>query len=467
MTGQLPTTSNFSAGTLSGRLFLILSVWTVIAVTIIGILIAADYRNSAEQRFEKILVANVYALMGAIRQEENGNLSGSPDLGDARFQQFNSGWYWLIQSTKKPENKTSSRSLSNQSLTAPANSKFNEEFQRHYSKTGANGNEIIVLEAQVILGEGDEVFSFKVSGNKSEIDDEVANFVGRLIVILVLFGFSLVLASYFLVRLGLRPLAGATRALEDIRDGKTERIDGTYPNEVQPLIDETNALLASNKAVIERARTQVGNLAHSLKTPIAVIRNELANTKPKNGNTVSSNLILEQVAQMQNQIQIYLDRARISARHATITSRTDAGAAVKKLASVIGKLNPDLEINYSNSPGNQILFAGEESDFQEIIGNLLENASKFAATQIQIKIAKPGQDILQITIEDDGPGLSKEEAVAVLARGKRLDESKPGSGLGLSIVKDILKEYRGEMQLSESNLGGLKVELKLPSIRTE
>ena len=452
------------ASTLSGRLFLILSAWTVIAVTVIGFLIAADYRNSAEQRFEKVLVANVFALMGAIRQDDDGNLTGSPNLGDARFQQYESGWYWSINSTVSPENKLSSFSLSSQSLMAPETSKFNEEFQRQFPKMGANGTELIVHEAQVILGEGDEVFSFKVAGNKSEIDDDVANFVGRLIVILVLFGFSLVLASYFLVRFGLRPLAGATRALEDIRDGKSDRIDGIYPSEVQPLIDETNALLSSNKAVIERARTQVGNLAHSLKTPIAVIRNELAPNKSKD-RKISSALVLEQIGQMQDQIQIYLDRARISARHATVTSRTDATAAIEKLVRVMGKLNPDLEIVFINRQAKPLFFAGEESDFQEIIGNLLENASKFASSKITISSIALDQSNFSIFIEDDGPGLSEAEAKTVLGRGKRLDESKPGSGLGLSIVKDILKEYGGEMQLTKSNLGGLKVDLKLPSIK--
>lgn len=385
----------------------------------------------------------------------------------ARFQQFDSGWYWLIQSTLIPENKTASPSYSSQSLMAPKNSQFNEEFQRQFSVMAPNDNELIVLEAQVILGEGDEVFSFKVAGNKSEIDDDVANFVGRLIIILVLFGFSLVLASYFLVRLGLRPLAGATRALEEIRDGKSERIEGNYPREVKPLIDETNAMLASNKAVIERARTQVGNLAHSLKTPIAVIRNELASTKTNAGKPGSSNLVLEQIGQMQDQIQIYLDRARISARHATITSRTDAVTVIEKLAAVIGKLNPDLNISFTNLQSQPVLFAGEESDFQEVIGNLLGNASKFAVSKIQIEISNPVPGSLNITIADDGPGLSKQESVAVLARGKRLDESKPGSGLGLSIVKDILKEYQGEMSLTKSELGGLMVKLKLPAITTE
>ncbi|PCI04350.1 MAG: histidine kinase [Hyphomicrobiales bacterium] len=452
------------ASTLSGRLFLILSAWTVIAVMVIGFLITADYRNSAEQRFEKVLIANVFALMGAIRQDDDGKLIGSPNLGDARFQQYESGWYWSISSTVFPENKLSSLSLSSQSLMAPETVKFNEEFQRQFPKMGANGTELIVHEAQVILGEGDEVFSFKVAGNKSEIDDDVANFVARLIVILGVFGFSLVLASYFLVRLGLRPLAGATRALEDIRDGKSERIDGIYPSEVQPLIDETNALLRSNKAVIERARTQVGNLAHSLKTPIAVIRNELTPNKLKD-KTISPDLLLEQVGQMQDQIQIYLDRARISARHATVTSRTDANTAIKKLVRVIGKLNPNLEIIFENQQVEPLLFAGEESDFQEVIGNLLENASKFATSQITITASTLNQKNLVISIEDDGPGLSEAEAKTVLGRGKRLDESKPGSGLGLSIVKDILKEYRGEMQLTKSSLGGLKVELRLPSIK--
>jgi len=443
--------------TLSARLFLILSAWTLIAVAIIALLISADYRNNAERRFADLLVANIYTLMGAVRLDEQGQLTNPPALGDARYGEYNSGWYWSISSLKSPGNKLASPSLPASIINIIADTKLDEDFQRTFSQTDEAGNQLAGLENQVILGDGDESFSFRITGNKSEVDREVSAFVWRLLIILSVFGLSLVLASYFIVRFGLRPLARATGELGDIRDGNAELLEGTYPQEIQPLIDETNALISSNKAIIERARTQVGNLAHSLKTPIAVVQNEIGEAK-----SGSSRLILEQIGQMQQQIQLYLDRARISARHGTITSRTNVEANIEKLVKVIAKLNPHLDIQFAKPSTPSMMFAGEESDFQEILGNLLENSAKFARSDIRVKLIPLNGNEISMTIEDDGPGLSDEEIEAARKRGMRLDEQKPGSGLGLSIVEDILKEYGGKLQMGRSDLGGLKAIVVLP-----
>ncbi len=222
------------------------------------------------------------------------------------------------------------------------------------------------------------------------------------------------------------------------------------------MIDETNALIVSNRSIIERARTQVGNLAHSLKTPIAVIRNEAEGAPP-----ALKKIMLEQAAAMQHQVQAYLDRARISARHATVTSRTEAKPALERIVRVVAKLNPriDVETRFSDE---QLVFAGEEQDFEEIVGNLLENGARFARSRLRVSASRQASSLL-IEIEDDGPGMSPQQAEIALKRGMRLDESTPGSGLGLSIVKDIVGEYGGALALGRSELGGLLATVHLPS----
>lgn len=441
---------------LSTRIFLFLSVWTIIAVALVAFVISSDYRSNAERKFAELLTANVYSLMGGVQRNPNGDLVSAPDLGDSRFNEFDSGWYWQINSIKDPTIKMTSISLSTQHLEVPKGISLNEEFQRYFETDDEAGNRISGLEAQVFLGEGDTLYSFKITGNLKSVSEEVREFVERLLFVLVLFGASLVLASYFLVRIGLRPLKNATEDIGKIRRGEEETLRGEYPDEVRPLIDETNALIASNSAIIERARTQVGNLAHSLKTPIAVAVNELTGKKDK-----TSKLVFEQMQQMQNQTKIYLDRARISARFGAATSRTDVVAELEKLVNVIQKLNPELSVALKPELPGQMIFAGESADLQEIIGNLLENAAKFAKSCVKVSVLAEPPGFFCVSIDDDGPGMTNDEMKTALERGKRFDESKPGTGLGLSIVGEIISEYRGKIVFSKSELGGLRAAVTL------
>jgi signal transduction histidine kinase len=260
--------------------------------------------------------------------------------------------------------------------------------------------------------------------------------------------------------LGLRPLDRARRELGKVRSGQANRLDGEFPPEIQPLADEINALVDSNKRIVDRARVQVGDLAHALKTPLAVILNEGERAK-----TPASRTIVEQAGIMRGQIGHYLQRARIAAQTGTVAYRTEARPLLEKMIRVFGKLNPDKTFAL-NSPSGQLWFAGESQDLEEIIGNLLENASKWSRSKISLsafeRAAEESQKVLQLTVEDDGPGIPVEKHGEALARGKRLDETKPGTGLGLSIVSELVREYNGKLSLGKSDLGGLKVTVALP-----
>lgn len=447
------------SGTLSRRLFLLTSLWAAISIALVAFLLSQAYRANAERRFQELVTANLYILMGAVEPDGQGRLTGQPDLRDPRFLNFGSGWYWAVSAVSDPANRLASASLADGDIAAPAELPFDDQFQRSWSYVDGRGQQLTAVEARVFLGSGSEVFSFRATGNKGEISNEIASFTRTMVLLLLVFGLGFVLASFFIVRIGLQPITGATRSLGDIREGRADRLEGSFPSEIQPLIDETNALIESNRSVIERARTQVGNLAHSLKTPLAVLKNEAAGAPP-----ALNRIIVEQTSLMQHQVQAYLDRARISARHATITSRTEVRPALERLARVIAKLNPkaDVELNFSGEP---LVFAGEMQDFEEIIGNLLENGARFARSKLIVSAgretigAKPS---LLLQIEDDGPGMSVEDAALALKRGMRLDELTPGSGLGLSIVKDIVGEYGGELLLDRSALGGLRATVRLP-----
>lgn len=447
-------------GTLSLRLFLLTSLWALFSVALVAFVLSQAYRQNAERRFAELVTANLYNLLGSVQADATGKLAGQPDLRDPRYTVFGSGWYWEVSALSDPANRLASTSLVDGRIAAPQDLQFDENYQRNWTYTDDRGAQLTGVEARVFLGSGSEIYSFRVTGNRSELSGEIASFTRTMIVLLALFGLGFIVASFVIVTIGLRPVSRASRRLSDIREGRAERLEGRFPSEIQPLIDETNALIESNRSVIERARTQVGNLAHSLKTPLAVLKNE-AGAAPAE----LRRIILDQTGLMQHQVQAYLDRARIAARHATVTSRTDVGPVLERLCRVVGKLNPALTI-IPPGPGTTIMFAGEQQDFEEVVGNLLENAARFARDKVRVRVKREILDdkaMMTLVIEDDGPGMTDEEAKLALGRGMRLDETTPGSGLGLAIVTDIVGEYGGALTLNRSEMGGLKCEVALPA----
>ena len=253
--------------------------------------------------------------------------------------------------------------------------------------------------------------------------------------------------------------AGLTDALAKVRQGTAQRLDGAFPAEIQPLASETNALIESNRRILERSRTQVGNLAHSLKTPLAVIVNEGRATGGAKGK-----LIEEQAAAMQQQVEHYLQRARIAAQRDSVVFRTPVGPVLERMVRVMGKLNPEIALTLK-VPAEDVVFAGEREDLEELTGNLLENAMKWAASKVAVSVIEDDgtseQPTFVLAIEDDGPGIPEEKAREAVKRGRRLDETKPGSGLGLAIVSDLVGEYGGSLRLERSDLGGLKAAVEL------
>jgi signal transduction histidine kinase len=445
------------SGTLSIRLFLLMSAWALLCVALIALVLTEAYRRNAERRFSDLVAANLYNLMGSVEPGPNGRLAGNPELGDPRYRAFGSGFYWSVESVADPVNRMTSTSLGGGAIEVPRDLPRDANHERRFAYTDASGQTLSAIEAEIFLGEGNDLYSFRVTGNVGELAAEIAAFRRVLVLLLAVSGVGFAAASYLVVRIGLGPIKEATRRLADIRDGRAERIEGRFPDEIQPLIDETNALIAANRSVIERARTQVGNLAHSLKTPIAVLRNDAA-TAPRRLRAV----IEEQTRLMGRQVQAYLDRARIAARVETVSARAPARPVLERLVRVIGRLNPSLEIAL-DAPQDAV-FALEQQDLEEVAGNLLENAAKFARKRIALFV-RPGTApaTLELTVEDDGRGMTSAQCEAALKRGVRLDEAAPGSGLGLSIVRDIASEYRGSMTLGRATMGGLRASVTLPA----
>ncbi len=303
-----------------------------------------------------------------------------------------------------------------------------------------------------------------VTGNLDESLALVGQFRGQTLIVLGAVGIDAgAIMSGIVARLALRPIGRLGQAIEHVREGEAQAITGSYPREIAPLAEEINELLRSNTQIIERARNAVGNLAHGLKTPLAVLRNEAADKQNSLAKVVTS-----ETDKMTQLVTTYLDRARIATRSAVVGKKADATHVMLRLVRVMEKLNKQVTIALVRPDASLPWFRGDEGDLEEMAGNLLDNACKWSAGKIAVTMAAErtaAQAFLVIKIEDDGPGLTEEEAQKVLRRGVRLDEKTPGSGLGLDIVKELVDVYGGTLQLRRSVLGGLLAELRLPAAR--
>jgi signal transduction histidine kinase len=314
-----------------------------------------------------------------------------------------------------------------------------------------------------------------VAGDSSEIDEETRGFDRAISAIFALLTLALLVTTALQVRFGLAPLARISQSLAAIRSGRAERLEGEFPVEIAPLARETNALLEANREIVERARTHVGNLAHALKTPLSVIVNEAA----ARGDDPLAQKVREQADIMRDQVARQLERARLAARSTVVGTLTDVCPVVTALARTMQKLHRERDIAIAVDAPEHAYFRGEQQDLEEMIGNLVDNGCKWARSRVAIEvvtdhatgdakgqrvegIGTPEQAHVRIIVDDDGPGLSPAEREQVATRGRRLDETKPGSGLGLSIVVELAGLYSGVLTFGTAPIGGLRAELALP-----
>jgi signal transduction histidine kinase len=280
----------------------------------------------------------------------------------------------------------------------------------------------------------------------------------------VMMGVALVLmaAGAAVVRATLAPLQDLRRNVLAVRDGSAERVGGVYPGEVQPLVDDLNALLVHLDEVVVRAGARAGDLAHGLKTPLAVLSNE-ADRLAAGGNPELASVLAEQIGIMRRYVEYHLAHARAAASGAVLHARSSVRGSVDGLVRTMRQLHADRRLSIETSVDPRHMFKGRREDLDEMVGNLLDNACKWGRERIAIATLLDG-DRLVITIDDDGPGLEAEASELVLQRGVRRDERVPGSGLGLAIVRDLADLYGGAIWLDRSTAGGVHARLQLPGI---
>jgi signal transduction histidine kinase len=469
-TRQTPRELPSRATSLATRLFVSATAWVVVILLITGIVLSSVYRSASERAFDRRLNLYLRTIVAEVATPDN-----TPDqfqsLGEPLFELPLSGWYWQVTRTdsEKPDVR-SSRSLWDKKLPKLEDRgvELTASGVRIGYVDGPEGQTLRMVERPVDLG-ADGKFVVMVAGDASEIFEETRAFDYYLGGTFAALSIVLVLTTIFQVRFGLAPLKRISDSIADIRSGRAERLEGEFPVEIAPLARETNALIDANREIVERARTHVGNLAHAIKTPLSVIVNEAS---ARSGDAFAAK-VLEQADVMRDQVAHHLERARIAARLTIIGTVTEVAPVIDALRRTMEKIHRDRGIVIEVEAEMSAKFRGERQDLEEMAGNLVDNACKWAESRVFVEVlvergsgmragGMEGGSTLRIIVDDDGRGLSPDERAKVSRRGQRLDESKPGSGLGLSIVVDLAALYGGSLTLGTAPIGGLRAELVLP-----
>ncbi len=448
----------FNNQALAGRLFMLAGLWVLLALTAGGFVLSNIFRDFVEENFDQRMDQTLVTLIGASVPNQDNIIQLNRPLADQLFEEPYSGWYWQISGPNIEPVR--SRSLWDYEFS---NSQLEDgDDGSSFDIIGPDDQELRVLTQSVTFPESEMEYRFIVAGNIEEINQQVGRFDRILFWSFGGLGIGLLTAMILQVGFGLRPLRLIQKELTAIRSGRYRRLGRKYPAEVLPLVDEVNDVLDYNETLVERARTQVGNLAHALKTPLAVLVNESDSSKDSR----LKSIVEKQSHSIQTHVDHYLARARVMGRSRVLGVTTPLDPAVDAILRVIPKMHKNKSLNIINElPKGFDVFA-ERQDVDELLGNILDNAAKWTKDSIKISghyELGEAKNFLELVIEDNGPGVDLNKIPQILERGKRLDETVPGSGLGMSIVQDIIDLMGGSIQLSKSDMGGLKVAMRIPA----
>lgn len=422
------------------RLILGAGAWIVLALAVGGLVLGHAFADSTEQAFCRRLETHLRALLALVETAEDGRVAVGRPVGEPRFEQPYSGWYWQVSG----DAAVMARSRSLWDFALPVAAAVEPGALHVRRETGPRGQILEVMERDLALGDDGRRLHVTVAADRAELDAEIVRF--RLLLALSLGGLGLGLLAAVAVQVGygLKPLRRLEGELDQLTRGAA-RLDGAYPAEIAPLVEAMNRVLDHDERLIRHARNHLGNLAHALKTPLAVLRAECASVPQA----------APQIERVTRLIDLHLARAASDASSSRVVGRRVAlGPLLADLAGALRKVHAGRSVEIAVHCPPDADLAGEADDLAEMIGNLMDNACKWAGTRVRVTAARG-----RITVEDDGPGLSAEQARAAAQRGIRLDESVPGSGLGLAIVADLAALGGLSLAFGRSEWGGLAVSL--------
>lgn len=451
-------------GSLRLRLLATGAASILIALALGGFGLTLLFERHVERRVMVEMELDLRQLVGHLGRGENGALVLERPLANPRFEEPLSGLYWQI--TEEPGGGAlRSRSLWDGALDLPPDRLQTGEVHRH-AVAGPGEETVLVLERRIALpgSLGGGAVRAAVAIDRGEIHAAGRAFARELAPSLAVLAAVLIAAAWVQVRVGLRPLDAIRRRLAAIRTGAAARIGADFPDEVQPLAAEVDSLLETQDATIERARARAADLAHGLKTPLTVLADDAQQLRSR-GEAELADEIATLVEGMRRHVERELARARAGPRTRGGPSQPILPIAAQ-VVEVMRRTPRGRELRWRIDVAPDLALAVDGQDLAEMLGNLAENAAQWARSRVHLSGRHDG-DATTLLVEDDGPGIPDHQAETVLARGGRLDVTKPGTGLGLAIVGDLLEAYGGSLALRRSPLGGLSVELRLPDRRDE
>ena len=417
-----------------------------------GLLLNQAFRNNVENSQRENLRIQVYTLLAAAELDENNHLQLPDEITEPRLNITESGLHARVITADK-KIIWQSKSMLNKNIEVPENiltGKFYFSAFRLKQDTYTSLN----FATQWISEEGEKIYIFQIAENQNVFNSQIILFQKNLWGWLAGVSFILIIIQTLILRWGLKPLRHVAEDLIEIEKGKSKQLNAEYPKELTPLTNNLNQLLESSQLQLTRYREALGNMAHSLKTPIAVLQGLINVTSCKD-----KELALEQLSTINNIVEYQLQRASAAGRLQP-AELIALQPVTEKIISSLAKVHRDRNISVVLEVPANLMIKIDQGDIFELLGNLLENAFKWCNKKVSVT-AQQINDQALIIIEDDGPGINESEKKRILLRGQRADQNTPGHGLGLAMVNDILLLYKGELKITDSKLGGAKIVIKL------
>ena len=439
-------------GSLTRRMIVVAAFWITALLLMGGFALDRILSASIIQNFDDQLEYVLNAMIASSEIGPDGEVRFNRQPADQRFIEPYSGVYFQISG--EGADTFPSRSLWDRRLRVEDQ---HRDVEVHvYNSDEFEGEPLRVSERDVILPGSRVRWRFQVAQSREMIDAQIRQLRSTLFWSFLALGIGLLILAALQTFYGLWPLRRVRQDVAAIRSGAKTRITEAFPNEVQPLTEEINQLLAHNEDQAEEARRHAGNLAHALKTPLTVITNAATADAPDLADTVC-----REATVMRRQVDHHLARARAIGRRASAHARAHVWGSVEAVQRAVDRLYENVTVDIAGDKGAQVRV--ERQDLDEMVGNLVENAAKYGGGRVFVTV-EPKDSVVDIIVEDDGRGIPQQEREAIFQRGARLDTDKPGTGLGLAIVRDVAEIYGGRVSLEESeDLGGLLARLSLPA----
>jgi len=441
--------------TLAFRIIALSGIWITISLAVTAAMLVSNHREHTAHHYDAHVAMHLEELTGASHFTDSGRFELAFKPSDPRYNDLYSGWYWEVKQGRKTLKRSESlgENVLDLKTTVPSPEVVIHEIE------GPQEEFLRVHIVEIRIDPDHDPLVFLATSPTTGITEDVVEYSNHIIFGFIVLGLGLLLAVVLQVRVALKPLKAISTRISEIRAGKADKLPEDQLEDVQPLVDELNNLLDHNAILVKRARNQLGDLAHSVKNPLTVINNAAHNLESE-----QRGLILKQTKDISKNVDHYLSRARTFGTEKVLGSRTRIKTVAEDLVYAMQRIyqNRELEFDLSGLQRCECWFKGEGQDLEEMLGNLMDNACKWAKGRVII-VCGPNDGRIEVMVEDDGPGIGEEQFESVMRRGHKLDESMPGHGQGLGIVSDIAALYGGSLKLAKGEMGGLQAKLDLPS----